>query len=489
MTTWQVTSPTLRAFSRSPGCLLQSEDQSYIIIISVTLNIGVPPSRSITLPAASKMNSHLKLKFRDRIARAAQQARENRFEWQTTAYWLSDAWTKAQGLPLALIGIYGLNERRAEQIFSIFERFLPWFVLIFLLPYIVVAFSLAAAFVSRMRETYAGEPSRIAEGIPIEESVRRFVIAKASDSFSIGGAIEVLKHPFLDKRISNNGWHSQSVSIKRSRRIFDVPDRLRSKTTFEGDNNQKYSLIRSSRPTTDDFGRLSLEVAPTTFFDIERARRITDHDQKLRHELSDLAPENHQIPNSLCLHAIVLLRGGHVLAIKRREQTSYFPGAISISFEEQLAEVDFTTPGIEPSESLFRRAICEEIFPLADRYEIDPQDSWNRISSAVDHYRYWSLLFEEKIGNFSLFGVCKLRLNLLEYLSTFRKIQDEYGGKRDDEGKLYYTSLECLRDYLRSGHGTIRVANFYDSSKDDFEAIRSVHPTMPYRGATLLSCL
>lgn len=428
------------------------------------------------------------LRFRDRVSRAFQQARANRFDWQLAAYWLSGAWTKLQGALLAVIGLYGLNEASAAEIFSTFERFLPWFIAAFVIPYIILAIAFVSAFLSRLSETYAEEPERIAGGIEIHEGVQHFAMGRGFDRFAIGGAIEVLSYPFLDKRISNNGWHPGAVEIKPSRRQFDIPEQLRNDVKVHGDDNQKYSLVGASRPTTDDFGRLRLEVAPTKYSLIESARQLTDNDKVLRHEFSNLSPEQHRLPNSLCLHALVLLADQNVLAMKRRDQTSYFPGAISVSLEEQLAKIDFETPGIEASESLFRRAICEEVFPLANRYEIDPKDSWGRISSCVDHYRYWSLLFEENIGNFALFGVCKLRLSLAEYLSEFSRIQSEYKGIRDDEGKMYYLSLSNLRDYLQSGHGVISVANYHDQNRRETEAIRSVHPTTPYRGATLLSC-
>lgn len=435
------------------------------------------------------MSSRLRLRFRDRVARAVQQSLETKFGLQVAAHVFFEAWTKFQGIPLAIVGMFGLNETSAAEIFSTFERFLPLFIIALILPYTIVFLTFVFAFFCRLSETYADEPLRVADGIPLSEGVRRFVGAKGSDSYAIGGAIEILAYPFLDKRISNNGWHPNAVEIKLSRRGFDIPDRLRFDADVAGDNNRKYSLVRSSRPTTDDFGRLSLEVAPTTFGEIEGVRRSTDQDEKLRHEFSSLTPESHRLPNSLCLHAVVLLSDNNVLAMKRRKQTSYFPDSVSVSFEEQLAEMDFSTPGLEASESLFRRAICEEVFPLANRYEIDPRDSWDRVSKLVDHYRYWSLLFEESIGNFALFGVCKLRLSLSEYLAEFTKIQTEYKGMRDDEGKMYYMSLDNLRDYLLSGHGVMNMANVHDPQRKASVAIRTVHPTMPYRGATLLSCL
>lgn len=429
------------------------------------------------------------LSLRERVIRSFRQSRENKFAWQELCETAAESLKKAPGLPLAIIGVLGLNEDRAADIFTFFERYLPFFIIALLAPYLISASTFALSLIVRFKETYAGEARKVAAGIPVCESVDRFLTANEVSNLAIAGAIEVLRYPFLDKRISNNGWDPKVVEIKLSRKEFNIPDRLLGGSPPVGDDNTKYALVGSSRPTTDDYSRLCLEVAPTSFYEIESVRRLTDQQENLRHEFSSITPELHKIPSSLCLHGVVLFSDNKVLAMKRRSETTYFPNAVSVSFEEQLAQIDFSTPGISPSESLFRRAICEEIFPLANRYEIDPIDTWNRVSNFIDHYRYWSLLFEENTGNYSLFGVCKLKLSLAEYISEFSRIQAEYAGIRDDEGILSYMTLENLRDYLSSGHGEIKRINMRDPERTGTEPIRSAHPTMPYRAATLMSCL
>lgn len=433
--------------------------------------------------------SRSQISLRRRFVVAFEQSLKGQSKAQIAADWLSGVWAKALGLLFALVGIYGLNDRHAADIFAIFEKFLPWFIAAFLVPYGVIFLVFMTTFASRFKATYVGERSDISAGISIEDSVRDFVSNHAYENYAISGSVEVVCHPFLDKRISSNGWAPEDVKIEVSKAGFVIPDRLRSNAKVSGENNQKFALIGASRPTTDDFRSLNLKVAETTYQDIERARSFTDGNERLRHEFSRLAPEEHRIPNSLCLHGVVRLADGACLGMKRRAQTSYFPNAVSVSFEEQLCRKDFQTPGISASESLFRRAICEEVFPLSNRYEINPDDTWERVRHLIDHYRYWSLVFEEKIGNFALFGVCQMKLTLREYLAEYSKIQQEYRGLRDDEGKLYFLDESMLKAYLHTGHGSIKSVNFIDPTQDQVEPIVTVHPTMPYRCATLLNCL
>lgn len=429
------------------------------------------------------------LTFRQRFSRAFHQARKNKFLTQEIVDWIGNNWTKFLGICISIIGLLAVNSGHAAVMSNYIEQYIVLIIAAFIFPHFLFVITFATALIVRFKETYVDEPSRLAGGIEPNESTMKFAATKSRNQFLLGGVIEVISHPFLDKRISNNGWHPDSVTIRNSRRPFEISDELKSDHVASGDNHKKYSLIRSSRPTTDDYGALNLEVATTSYQKIEGARKLTDNNVAMRHLFSDVAPENHKIPNSLCLHAIIMLSDGNVIAMKRRKQTSYFPNAISVSFEEQLAKIDFHTERSSASHNLFRRGICEEIFPLANRYEIDPNETWSRIEDYIDHYRYWSLMFEESIGNFALFGVCKMRLNLNEYIDAFVQIQNEYKGIRDDEGRLYFMTKGLIEDYLVSGHGLVNSINFFDKTDHTAEAIKSVHPTMPYRCATLLSCL
>jgi len=426
--------------------------------------------------------------FSARLRRAVQQAWENKYPLQRMISRSSDWLLKFQGAPLAIIGIMGLNDATATQIVSTFEEYFLLFVLVFVLPHLIVVISFCAATFVRFLETFAPPPSRLTAGILTDESTRAFATTHDPSAFVLGGAIELLRHPFLDKDISNNGWHPSAVEIRLLRSPFPLPPELERPFEAKGDDNPKYSLVKASRPTTDDFKSLKLEVSATTYYQIEAVRSITDNDRTLRHKFSNVAPEFHRIPNSLCLHGILVFRDGNVLAMKRRAEAAYFPGAISVSFEEQLAQADFTSSNGDIAGNLFRRAICEEVFPLADRYERNPAQAWNEVSRFVDHYRFWSLAHEESVGNFYLFGVCKLSIDLHEYIREFRRIQEQ-GSHRDNEGKLYFMSEQNIRDYLRSGSGVVKVIDFSSSGAIVSEPIASVHPTMAYRCSTLLSCL
>ncbi|MBY5974288.1 hypothetical protein KUV28_18170 [Ferrimonas balearica] len=426
------------------------------------------------------------------LRRAVSETKDNPFWFQRAFRRLISYWGHAFTFSGLGLGVASLDDGLSSQLLNFFEEYVIAILALLALPYVLAFFSLGVAFFARLHESLSARRPLSFGGIPRGENAAKIVQKSGYDGLIVGDAIEIVAHPFLDERLDNNGWHPAQVELDLRRGRFQVPDEIFSSANVVGENGRKFSLLSTSRPVTDDFGSLRLSLQETDYATIEGTRRITDADVGLRHAYSALNPAAHKIPNSLCLHMACVLRDNNVLAMRRRMETSYFPGAISVSFEEQLASEDFHSGGASPVENWFRRGICEEVFPMANRHVSDPKEAWDAVRRYVNDYRVWSLIFEEAVGNFSLFGVVRLNLTTAQYISAYQNLRDTYGGKRDDEGRLAIATPSQLRDFLDSGHGNVRSLNLQGGSlpgPEDDVAIGSYHPTTPYRCALLLKAL
>ncbi len=330
----------------------------------------------------------------------------------------------------------------------------------------------------------------VASSAPLE-STKRFVEAHHIDRLAIGSAIEVFCHPYLDKRLEDNGWDPSSI------RIIDTKARLSGITVDAtlpvltpsasgSENNPKYTLAKYETPFTDASESLSLFVARTDWHTVQNARALLSADETLRHKKVDFTLQNNQTPSSLCLHFVCLTRDNKFLALRRNHATAYYPNALSISFEEQFSHEDMIMGEDRRAEVWFQRSLCEEVFPASGLYHADPRAAWDAVSQYVEFKRIWSCILEEDIGNFSLVGVCRLALESGELVETFRALELKYNCRRDDEGRLCIMDKAEVDALLRTGHSTCRKLYFPAA---DPETVSAVHPTSLYRASLVSACL
>ena len=375
------------------------------------------------------------------------------------------------------------------------------------LPILFVAFAWLAGyfsdFVAAFRETDTSARRSLFRNISVFDSTSRLVNKADIEGSKADGAIQLFSHPYNDLRIEDNCWSTDEVEFELTSRELRVASAHDSGENFpERDRKfNKVSLLQVPMVVTDNFTPLRLSVGTTTW---EYATKTQAALQRRLEPTTDTAAilkieeERHALiahaldpsdptpfPNILCLHVVCLTRDNDFLALDRSKGLHFFGGTLSISFEEQMAIKDFQSQRNRAAEEWFRRAICEEIFPLR-RYASEPDTVWPMISSHVKSMRIWSGILEETLPNFALLGVCKLGLSASELADVQNDLLLDPKNEFDNEGKHFYMTKSQVEGLVLSGHATARWLR----KKNEPEVIvRSLHPTSMYRAATVLSCL
>lgn len=313
------------------------------------------------------------------------------------------------------------------------------------------------------------------------------LVSQTNDHFLvIGQAIEILPHPNLNTRSNINelGWNPEDVQLNDLQEEFDANvllDKSGGYKEFDPPNGRKYSVSNTSFVTKDS-PNLSLELIRTNYFTLKSILPTIKQHPELRAEFGSLNPANNHIPHSLCLHYITRFAGGEVLCMKRDKQAAYHGNLWSFSGEEQLSEEDFKFA--IPTVALFQRSICEEVFSLREDNPLE--EKWKLASSHIINMNLWSIFIEEKIFNFSMFGVYQLKDSISDFVSFHNKLIDEGTGSRDREGEFYFVEQDSLKKLLFKGDC---MAKALFSSGDQLIRAEDLHPTSRYRIFRLLRAI
>ena len=329
---------------------------------------------------------------------------------------------------------------------------------------------------------------------PDQEALELYYREKEASDYPIGSVLEVLQPGNLTKRISDNGWPPHQIELRLSGGL-EFPKRtevavqsmigtLVNDGKLKEPNWPKYFVQCLPDPFKDSISRPVLQLATTDYFHTAAASRLLMTDRTLRREIVSTRPERNLVPNSLCLHALVEFQDQRVLLLKRSEKSWYYPGAYSISFEEQLSHHDFCDGPENAVAKLIHRAICEEVFPLANWYEESPELAWNAVNDHVKNSRIWSVFLEQEIGNFSLFCHIGLKLKSHDYCEAFRAIKRR-GGKRDNEGRLFALDFDLIKELLDGGRPLAQELLVEEIGNPEIfgeaSPVGSLHPTSRYR--------
>jgi hypothetical protein len=400
-----------------------------------------------------------------------------------------------QGLILvaALLGLNTLFQPATISKIQIFDERLIVFAVVGAFASVVLRIMLFAADVLfYFNESKPIDFAKTFPDLPVLESTKRFLERKNLEQYAVGSAVEVFSHPYLDKRLSDNGWDPKSVRIVDRRaplKDLRIPSSIaehRARLDITGDNGIKYTLQGFNHPFTDSSKSLNLYIAETDWRSVLSARALLMRHEEFRHESLDITLQDNRIPSSLCLHFVCLTKDDKFLALKRSSATAYYPNALSISFEEQFSHEDMKLGEERRAEVWFQRALCEEVFPMAGPYHAEPRAAWDEVSSHVDFMRIWSCFLEEDTGNFSLFGVCRLLIESPDLLQTFKEQERRFHSRRDDEGQLYILNKDEVEALTLSGHSTCRRLYFPNNGS---EVVSDLHPTSLYRASQVLSCM
>jgi hypothetical protein len=226
---------------------------------------------------------------------------------------------------------------------------------------------------------------------------------------------------------------------------------------------------------------LELKLQETNYFTIQSV--VRDLPFARRREFGSLDPRKNRIPHSLCLHFVVRLADGSVICLRNEARKAYAQDTWSISAEEQIKAEDLS--GSSPLQTLFRRAVLEEIYGLSDD-GVPVDERWGRITDDVRCIRIWSLFVEENLNNFSLLGFCQLTCDTPGLKATIQQLANEGVGVRDLEGKLFTTSRTGLERLLIMGDCTV-IGLF--SGEQELLGAEQLHWTSRYRAFRLLRAL
>lgn len=299
------------------------------------------------------------------------------------------------------------------------------------------------------------------------ETAQRFLhqMGESLDDYKIvGGVIEIARHPFIVSDPSISGWdcmgnHGSNSAVRIEHDFglpFDFdPHRIKGIDAPSGANNKKYALSETPVDYLDASSRLCLKLRSTDYYTIKKFGNLLHGEDKatLRHSLASLLPEFQKIPSSFCLHFLVQLADGSVLCMLRRGNSDYAQEKIGITGEEQFSEEDMNAGPDQAMSHWFRRALCEEIFPLR---ATDPgmlERHWNEIKDVVKAMRVFSVFYEEEFANFSMFGFVKLDLDPDEFKRKFEELARSHATGRDKEGKYYLLSKDQAINFATTGNG------------------------------------
>lgn len=382
---------------------------------------------------------------------------------------------------VALLIFFNQNELQSVQRFKVEYIIYPAWIVVALVILRLVAF--LYDFAGFMLESaIVADITRFGE-LPIQPSTREYIEYHKLNKPAAGGVVELIADIFLDRNLTDNGWQTRDVAIILDKERISALSFAKELVEYSGENNVKYTLRRFSSPLADNSAKLEINVIKTDWQHVLSSRRALQSDIAMRHKLLDPSFSNNTLPSSLCLHVVCLTSDNNFIVMKRAK-LEFNPGELSVSFEEQLSDIDMSV-GNDRMENWFRRTLCEEIFPAAGPYKSNPKSAWESVAPHVEFMRVWSLFLEEQAGNFALLGVCRLRFSAGDFKARYDQIQADIGGRSDNEGRLYYMSLAEIKRLLSIGSSTMHDLSFPEYSEDT----GVLHHSSLYRAAMVASCM
>lgn len=302
----------------------------------------------------------------------------------------------------------------------------------------------------------------------------------------VGKVIEVIPHPYIYTRakLTEMGWDPAHIVVKEHQKKFNAKEFLKAiggQKEFDLPNRAKYSLVEAKGANTDN-PTLSLELQQTDYFTVQSAVQQIQVDPSLLVKFGNIEPSKNKIPHTLSLHYVVRFIDGEVLICRRDEGIRYYPGAWSFSGEEQFSEFD--SHAKHPIESLFQRAICEEILPLSDTGAL--KENFEIVKEIIKSMSVMSVFFEQEIGNYSLMGLYQLNIDKEDFVELYQRFVNEGAGNRDREGYLYVTSQKELQHLLF--HGSCEAKNLFNQRTVTLQE-DDLHPTSRFRIFRLLRAI
>ncbi len=306
----------------------------------------------------------------------------------------------------------------------------------------------------------------------------------------VGSVVEMFTRRNLASEVTldEKGWSPSAVAFKRtsSRPSFDriLEESGGCDQSLSPPNGRKFGVAKFSAITNDSDEEPEFTFYETDYFTQMSVYRVLPHNSQLRKTFGSLDPASNLIPNSISLQSVVLFPNHEILCMLRRTGVDAEGGRWSVSFEEQLKDIDFEQmPICNPPEFLFRRAFVEEVFGCKSDNIVHVREAWQSIEE--DHvlasYRLWGLFYEVPVAHFQLLGFYRLNLTPADLDRAHSLAKARGWGGVDPEGKLFVLERREWERLLVSGYGN--ATGLYDVSKRNQELVRveDLHRTSLYR--------
>ena len=251
-----------------------------------------------------------------------------------------------------------------------------------------------------------------------------------------------------------NGWLVSQLNLAFSGKNFVLPEPykegyheyLNSNANRFKQDGVKFMLANLSSASTDAPVLDDLIVYKTKFSVIRYYQENIINLWSRREEYYKNAVESGEIlfPNSLCMHAVVTTSDYKILATKRSKLLEYYPGAWSVSLEEQLSADDFKPDGKNVVEKWAKRLLWEELGVGEGFYH-------------VDNFSVFSIFIESDLVNCSIAVILRLELTsdkLRKIIETFPRPDYEFSDVK------FYTYPEIINE-IRSSTGNYHPSASY----------------------------
>ncbi len=266
--------------------------------------------------------------------------------------------------------------------------------------------------------------------------------ATPADFAVCGPIIEICRSKKIYTDLSISGWdchpsnetsdvfvrHKSSAAFLHEGLSEDEP----SVEDFEH-NGKKYSLVETPANFLDSEGSLVLCVQDTDYRSVQAVQKRIRNDPLFAIHNGSIFPEIQKQANSLCLHLLVQLADGKILCMQRMSSTSYAKNKMSVSCEEQLAFEDMCVEKPDIMGHWFKRALCEEIFPLGAIQPAQLEMNWKKIEPIVSDMRVLSIVYESNYINYAIVGYCRIDCTSEEFREKYQEMSENSTG-RDKEG-------------------------------------------------------
>ncbi|WP_435140809.1 hypothetical protein [Pseudopelagicola sp. nBUS_19] len=274
-----------------------------------------------------------------------------------------------------------------------------------------------------------------------------------------GSIIEICRSKRMFSDFSLSGWdchpkrdlpkvtihHKSGSEFLHFQHATDLDDRAQ-----RAFNGTKYSLVETPPNYFGSEDVLNLVVQNTDFYATQTVQKAIRSEPAFALENGSIFPERQRQANSLCLHLLVQLADGNIICMKRAGNTAYASNKMSISCEEQLAQDDMEVPGDWKVSHWFKRALCEEIFPLGALQLSQLEVNWKKIEHCVTSMRVLSVFYEVDFINYALFGYCRINCTPSEFRHLYQELSINSTG-RDKEGIPYLLSEAEALDFVLKG--------------------------------------